>query len=600
LKFWTTLFTVTLGCILCGQTRAEEAGSARAKLHVQFAAQLKWLADKCDAIGLKREARVTRNWLTPRLKGRQTFALPGARFNPPPASAPANVKFWHEKFVEFRAAYADSLFALAQQQLKAGDAASAYQLLHETARQNPDHSVARRVLAGASAAGARIRTSRGRTPFRLCGWNAGQYSKVTSPHFEIFTNHTPPEAIAAARYLEQVYDIWRQMFFLHWSTPAALRNAIDRRTPLQTPGRQHKVVLFESRADYIRTLSRENPGIDVSKGYYAYDSGYSLFYAGDQGAHATWAHEATHQLFQETGIAVKDAGAARNFWMLEAVALYMESLQLHNGYATTGGFDASRMQLARFNALYGVFNLPLAELSALGRDQLNTDPRIRNLYTQSAGVAHFLFDGESGGYRRKTIDFLRLMYQGRDTATALPQLLGVKFATLDTQYKAFLNVSGDDLLHRAAPSPSTTALLLPHTTVTGASLAGLTKFGHLEWLNLGRTGIATAAPLAACPRLKRLDLDGTRIGPGALNDIVKLKQLESLDLSGTAIDDASLQHLAALPRLEELYLTSTKITDAGLLHLHKIKTLKVVDLDGTAVTPAGMAALRKAVPALQK
>jgi len=583
---------------------AEPLAQMRGKIDTQFAGALKQLAAKCEEIGLSKEAAITRSWQTPRLQGRQTFALPGASFNPPPASAPRNTKFWHQAFVQTREKYAAALFALAEKQLEAGDAAAAYQLLHEVARQNPNHAVTRRVLAGASAssshgAAARLRQSRGRTPFRLCNWQAGRYWKVESQHFQIYTNHTPAEAIDAARYMEQVYDVWRQIFFLHWSTAAALQTAIERKAPLPGPDKKHKVVLFKNREDYLQTLSRENPGIAVSKGFYATSSGYSLFYAGDNAARDTWAHEATHQLFQETGIAVDDAATARNFWMLEAVAMYMESVQFHDGYAMTGGFDAVRLQLSRFNALYGVFFVPLEELAAIGRDAFNADPRIRRLYTQSAGLAHYLMDADNGAHRRKAIDFLRLIYQGRDTATALPQLLGVRFEQLDAGYKAFLNVTDNDLLQRAAPPESGTLLLLPHTKVTNAGLAGLKKFAHIEWLNLGRTSISTAAPLASCPQLTRLDLDGTRIGPDTLPSIAKLQSLQFLDLSGTPVDDASLQHLTKLPQLKELYLTSTGITDAGLQRLHTIKTLQIVDTGGTRVTPAGLAALKKALPQLK-
>ena len=38
-------------------------------------------------------------------------------------------------------------------------------------------------------------------------------------------------------------------------------------------------------------------------------------------------------------------GRRGNFWIVEGVALYMESIQRHDGYCTAGGIEAGRVQI---------------------------------------------------------------------------------------------------------------------------------------------------------------------------------------------------------------------------------------------------------------
>ena len=179
------------------------------------------------------------------------------------------------------------------------------------------------------------------------------------------------------------------------------------------------MVQFKNRQEYLAQLAPLEPQIAVSLGYYMHGRRTSFFYAGDESLRATWFHEATHQLFQESAQAIEGVGEKWNFWILEGIAVYMESLVPHGGYWTLGGFDADRLQYARARILSGGDYTPLSELVRLGRDDLQRHPDIRRIYTQSAGLSHFLMNGSNARFRQSLVDLLRAQYQGRDSTRSL-------------------------------------------------------------------------------------------------------------------------------------------------------------------------------------
>ncbi len=104
---------------------------------------------------------------------------------------------------------------------------------------------------------------------------------------------------------------------------------------------------------------------------------------------ATWKHEATHQLFNEVRRVRPNLGQNANFWIVEGLALYMESLQIREGYSFVGGLEADRLQFARYRRLCEDYYIPLAQLTAMGKATLQQHAEIRRIYSQAAGLAHF-------------------------------------------------------------------------------------------------------------------------------------------------------------------------------------------------------------------
>jgi hypothetical protein len=580
---------------LCAERGDEHFLRERADLDAEFAEQLEAVADKCDELGLEEQARITRQWVVRRDPRRQyIFLPPDSDPTRPPTGAAQLVGFWHRRFTELRKRQADALFELSRRAVGEDQPTLAFQWLHEVLCEDPDHAEARRVL-GYQRVGDKWRApfaqSRATAPslrHPQFGWRPRRYWRVETAHFRIATSHSKNEGLELGRRLEELYAVWRQLFFRYWTSREALATRLDGGPPLDQR-RQHRVVLFRDRGEYLAQLGRASPRIGLTSGYYLDKNRTAYFYVGDDQDPALWFHEATHQLFHESASVAADVGETCNYWLVEGAALHMESLARSDRYYTVGGSDANRLQYARYRALNERFYTPLEELAGYGREALQQDENIRRLYSQSAGLTSFLMDYDRGRYRRALVDCLRLVYQGAASEETLARLTKTSYSDLDAQYHEFLNVTDADLAHLRAP-PQVRNLSLGHTDVTDRGLARLAGRAELEWLDLTAAKItdAGAAHLKSATGLKQLSLEQTQITDKALEAVAALTQLEVLDLSGTRITDAGLHQLAGLKNLKELWLESTLVSDAGLTHLQDLVQLEVLDLSGARVTDAGL------------
>ncbi len=108
------------------------------------------------------------------------------------------------------------------------------------------------------------------------------------------------------------------------------------------------------------------------------------------------------------------------------------------GYATLGMPAAGRLPAARHRRLVDQFYMPLREFSALGASSLQRHAEIAKLYSQAAGLATFLVEGQQGRYRKALVEYLQVVYKGRDAPNTLEQVTGESFETLDQEYLEFL------------------------------------------------------------------------------------------------------------------------------------------------------------------
>jgi Leucine Rich Repeat (LRR) protein len=585
------------------------AAPACAAEPVPFADRLASIAAKCDEVGLKEQAAITRDWIIPRHPGRQyLFLPPDVDSTAPKVGSSETIRQWHKKFSELRREQAATLYAEAQAASNQQQPARAYRWLYEVLREDPDHAEARRILGYVKVG----------TDWRLpdwekmvarqppnnhpkLDWRARGYWLLETPHFQIVTNHSKAELLEAGQQLENLHTLWRQIFFRYWSSAEALAARFaGRNEPLARERPKMQVVVFKSRADYAAHVAAAHPKAATTLGLYDDKQRTAYFYGGDTSVYPTWFHEATHQLFQQAIPNTRDEpGQDRNFWALEGAALYMESLANHGEYWTAGGCDANRLQFARYRVLSGDVALPLDRISALSRDAIQKSDDIGRIYTQAAGLTHFLIDGEQSTYRDAFIDLLTAIYHGADLADSLGTATGQPLAKLDEQYRAFLSVTDDDLA--GIPDPTRLRnLSLCRTSVTDKGLARFARCKSLQWLDLSFTA-ATDEGLkcfSANAGLKQLFLEGTKVTSASLPLIAGFKPLEQLDLSGLAIKDDDLASLASLRSLKTLYLTGCPITDAGLTHLRGFKQLERLDHDGTQVTPEGLKRLKTALPKL--
>jgi hypothetical protein len=332
-------------------------------------------------------------------------------------------------------------------------------------------------------------------------------------------------------------------------------------------------------------------------GYYSERSRTAFFYT-DERTVATQFHEATHQLFHERQRRGRAAGLDDNFWVVEGIATYMESLRQGEGYYVVGGPAAYRLQFARYRALTEEFYIPLSELVAMGRtDVKSAGENLPRIYSQAAGLAHFFMDGAAGQYRKAFVEYLDAVYRDKADAATLARLTGKRYEQLDREYLDFLRV-GDKELKSLVPGENAPRLYLGRTKITDKSLPHIAALNGLERLDIGYCSITDDGlqHLRADNQLVQLNLEQTQITDDGLAYIGQFVELRDLDLSGCRISDEGLKSLAGLKQLEILWLTNTAITDDGLKHLVGLKNLKFIDVDGTRVTPDGWAALKRAVP----
>ena len=118
--------------------------------------------------------------------------------------------------------------------------------------------------------------------------------------------------------------------------------------------------------------------------------------------------------------------------------MYMESLRREDGFYVLGGFDDERLHAAQYRLLHDHFYVPLGEFTGYGMEKIQQDPRIATLYSQAAGLAHFLIYHDGGRYRDAVVAYLTAVYTGRDTPETLSKLTGTSDLELDRQYREFL------------------------------------------------------------------------------------------------------------------------------------------------------------------
>ncbi len=236
--------------------------------------------------------------------------------------------------------------------------------------------------------------------------------RIETEHYVVTTNHSLEAGVRLATKLERLNDIWRTVFVTYYMYEGELAKRY-KGDVLPRHENKHQVVLFRTRDEYNATLKPAQPMIAVTLGYYWFENHIAYFFVDSAADDSTLWHEATHQLFQESRASVRDLGSKNNFWIVEAVAIYMESLVDHGGYYTLGGPDEGRMPAALTRLLKDDFYVPLGEVAALGRDSLQHQPRLATLYTQFAGQANFFMHYDGGRYRQPFIDCLIAVYSAR-------------------------------------------------------------------------------------------------------------------------------------------------------------------------------------------
>ena len=277
------------------------------------------------------------------------------------------------------------------------------------------------------------------------GWD------IDTEHYLIRTDHSIEAAIGLSGKLENLSRLWQEIFLPFYASEAdvvALFEGKGKRAP--APAARHKIDYFRDRADYVETLKGGFPQIAMTAGVYVGNSKTAYFYADPKkNDDRTLYHEATHQLFNESRKVVAGPGERGNFWIVEGIAMLMESLHQEGDYWVIGGFQDERMRTAQVRLLRDKFYVPLDEFTSYTRQRFQGDPRIGTFYTQAAGLTHFLAFYDGGRYRDALMGFLVALYTGKDDHETLSKLTGESYKSLDAKYREFLT-------QNLPPQPTTT------------------------------------------------------------------------------------------------------------------------------------------------
>lgn len=460
----------------------------------EFNRKLEKLAQTCDEQKLTLEAEEIRELAKPLnpnvVQGKN---LPRQVQLEIPKTLPEAERKWRQELRTLQTEYARDLFNRAKIAKDTGRISLAYDLVREVARHDPDHKFARRLLGyvryqdewvtfhekkmleqhfvltdkhGWLKADQVDRYNNGERFYNNKWISAAKETElrrnfkqawvVKTDHYEIRTNHSLEMGVELGRHLEDFYRIFFQTFAGFLNKPSELNKLFsDGTTSEGTAAKKFVVHYYRTKEEYVQTLksvtslgaliegtsglylsgNRRTPGQSIAHFFHNTD-------ATREERLATMFHEATHQLFSEAYTSNTDVGVNSDFWVIEAIACYMESFQCTDETFSLGNPQYIRFQNAQYRVVDGNYYRPLQELCQLGQKAFQADPNISKNYSQGSGLAHFFMHYEDGIYRDAFISYLSDIYSDiqkvRQSPRSLEQLTEVPFAKLDQQYRDYI------------------------------------------------------------------------------------------------------------------------------------------------------------------
>jgi hypothetical protein len=582
---------------------------SRAESDRKFAAALQSIADECRAKGLEKQAAETAALNFVRDPGRLYVFLPTeTTVDAAAKDVDPSQKMWQDKLRAARLNYAAELLKLATELAAADRGAEAFQLVHESLHWDPALEVARKALghrqtdSGWQPYSERLKVKKAARDHSLTKWKSGEYLLVSTDDFEISSNADEATTVRMAEQLQRWQWIWRQVFYDYWGSAKNLMRCLEGKAQSPSQSRKFNVVFFANRDDYIQTLSAQIPGIEVSTGYYSDQLKTSFFYAAeDRSVEETWRHELTHQLFKES-INTEPLPFEKNYlWLGEGIAMYMESLRDIGPWVTLGGFDGRRIQYARVRKFREDFHIPVAELNQMPLADFQRNPEIRRIYSEAAGLCHFLMHADENKYRRPLIELLELIYRGKFKPEKFEAALGIAPKTIDEQYGAFLRTTSDVISQYLAAPETITELCLPGANLADEAFRKIGECRELAWLDISGSSLTPQRVkfLVGCSKIDQLFLTRSKISPGTIEALRQFSHLSSLDLSGALIDPKAIGELAMLDGLQDLSLTLADVNDSIVPTLSKMKNLRTINLAKTKITKEGIRKLEQKLPNLK-
>ena len=274
--------------------------------------------------------------------------------------------------------------------------------------------------------------------------------RVETEHFSILSRVSLERGVEIGRFLESYYQCWSRLFYRFIANDKQWASRLYSSGELVT--KRHKIILYRNRAEYTRELRKYDSNVALSVGGYFPSMRCIFVYEPEKGDDfellPLLAHEATHQLFNECNIfnstrgKVEHSNLARraNFWAVEGIAVYAETFKLDKSKssASLGGYlDVFRVDCARESLDEGTC-LPLETYAGFSMKEFQSQKDLSLLYTQAAGLTFFFMHYKDGAYRNAFVNYVFLIYMGKDSPDSLERLTGKTFEELDAEYKEFM------------------------------------------------------------------------------------------------------------------------------------------------------------------
>jgi hypothetical protein len=287
---------------------------------------------------------------------------------------------------------------------------------------------------------------------------------------------------------------------------------------------------------------------------------------------------------------------------VEGIACYFESLRWQPTYAILGGWDAPRLQTARYRWLQQGHRRELQDMTSVKQAELVAMKDLAAWYTDATAYVHWFLDGSEDEREQALLRHIDSVYRrGSD-----PQW---EFSVGSDELIRFLHVTNEQLeaLHDTVirvgtelVEPSIKEICLGGCPITESALRLIPRLPNVEWFD------AAGLPLSdsilervlgnSC---QRLNLERTRVTDGIGKVLTRQSNLSELDLSSTRCGDATVAALIPGTKLKTLWLTGSQVSDQSIESLGTFGNLRQLDLQKTQVTETGLDRLRQRQPSVE-
>lgn len=247
--------------------------------------------------------------------------------------------------------------------------------------------------------------------------------RILTDHYDI-TAFRLADGIVAGKRLEHLFNVWE-----------LLCAKFIKETESQPVQQRHKVIFYQDKQEYELKLWGIDPSIARTNGYYFTLGKTAYFFSLEA---KILFHEGTHQILEEHFFREKTPHFRNNFWIVEGIALFMQTLKVEDNHYRVGDVFADRLFSAKEYRFKHNHNLPIRKLMVMNRADIQSSAEIQQIYSQSATLTHWLMFAEEGRYRKCLFELIRRAYLDTATPETLSELTGLSYEYLDKKYAEFL------------------------------------------------------------------------------------------------------------------------------------------------------------------